>query len=77
MAGKADAKQASMVTATAAKGLVRVWWKSVVVLPPPPFVLEGGPAGVFKGGDSMVCREIPGIMILYQRGPLMYTVLIK
>ena len=54
MADKADARQGDRVAA--AEVLVRVWWQSVVVLPPTPFVLEG--AAVFKRGDNMVGGEM-------------------
>ena len=61
MADKANAGQAHMVTA--AEGLIMVWWCSVAVLLPEPFVLESDSAGVFKG-DNMVDGEIPGITVL-------------
>ena len=48
---EADMEQAGMVEV---EGLGRVWWHNVAIPPPATSILEGGPAGVFKGGDNIV-----------------------
>ena len=70
MTDKADAGKAGTIIDTLAKVLVRVWYHSIVVPPPVPFVLEISPAGVFKGGNNMIGGETPDIIVLSKDRPL-------
>ena len=67
MADKANVGYAGTAAAAEAEDLVRFWWRSVVVLLPVRFVSEGDPAGVLKGGNSMVEGKTPGVKILLLR----------
>ena len=53
-----------MVTAAAAKILVRASWRNDAILPPKPFVFESGPVGIFQRGDNMLSGEIVGILVI-------------
>ena len=54
----------------AVEGLDRVWWYSVVVLSPVPFILKSGPTGIFKGKENMTYGEMPAIIILSKAGQM-------
>ena len=58
---KVNLRQAGRVSAdeSVMKVLTRCYSCSFCV-----FVLDISSAGVFKGGDNIVCGEIPGIMVL-------------
>ena len=60
---KANAEQAGMVAAVAVESLARVSQHSVAVPPPASFVIESGPAGIFKRGDNIVGGEISGTQL--------------
>ena len=70
MVNNGNAEWAGTVTTAAVEGLAKIWWYSVVVLPPASFVLEGASAGVFKRGDNIVGHETPSVTVLSQGGPL-------
>ena len=67
---RTNVRQVGMVTVAAAEGLVRVQSYGIVVPSSVPFVLDGGPASVFVGKDSMVDSKTSGIMVLSQGGLL-------
>ena len=63
MTDKANMGQTSLVAVATAEGLVRVWWHSIAIPPPVPFVLRSGSAGVSEWGDNMTGSEMPGFMV--------------
>ena len=64
VADKANAEQTGTITAAAAEGLVRVWWRDVVVLLSTAFVLEGSFEIIFKEEDNMVTEKMSIVTVL-------------
>ena len=67
-ANKANAGQAGTVSAAATQGLLKVWWHSVAVLLPLPFVLEDGTAWFFQGRNNIFNGEMPNVTVLISGG---------
>ena len=69
-AGTLVADKAGPATVASGEGLVGGWFCGVTVFPPLPFGCKDGPAGVFKGADSLVNGLAPGVAIRGQNCPL-------